>query len=97
VFDYLFRFLDLYFRQSNESPVETWEELQKLGFDLHLLPASFPNVEDAIKAIGDESKFNTIHTDEELVRYAEQLYTECDLSSPLALTPVRNSISHSLM
>lgn len=77
--------------------METWKELQNLGFDLHLLPTSFPNVKDAIKAIADESKFNTIHTDEELIRYAEQLYPECDLSSPLALTPVRKTISHSPM
>jgi hypothetical protein len=80
-------FLDLYCRQSDDNPIVTWDELQKLGFDLHLLPTSFPNVDDAIRAITEESKVNSILVDEELVRYAEQLYAECDLNSPLFLTP----------
>jgi hypothetical protein len=82
------RFLDLYTRQSDENPIETLEELRNLGFDLHLDNTCFITVDDAIEAMLNESNFNKIDCDEELIRYAEQRVIECKMNSLFSLTVV---------
>ncbi len=80
-------FLAHYQQQSIETPSETMAELIKLGYDLHLNLRCYTTEELALSAI----KQFTPHPlfDEDIVRHAEQLYIDCELSTPLAL-----NISH---
>lgn len=79
-------FLDLYTLQSHEDPVGTWDELLNLGYDLRLNLNSFSDASDAIRAVVHDKRVGHLFMDEELVRYAEQLYAECELTSPIQLT-----------
>jgi len=80
-------FLAHYTQQCADFPNDTWDELLRLGYDLHLQHGHYFRFSQALHAILDEKKFNGLATDEELIRYAEQRYTECELSSPIQLTP----------
>eukprot|EP00029_Vermamoeba_vermiformis_P008050 TRINITY_DN365_c0_g1_i7.p1 TRINITY_DN365_c0_g1~~TRINITY_DN365_c0_g1_i7.p1 ORF type:complete len:4455 (+),score=2004.27 TRINITY_DN365_c0_g1_i7:138-13502(+) len=76
-------FLAHYQQQSIETPSETMAELIKLGYDVHLNQRCYTTEELALNAI----KQFTPHPlfDEDIVRHAEQLYIDCELSTPLAL------------
>lgn len=75
-------FLDLYLKQCIEAPLDTWEELTKLGYDLHLQRNSFFDYEDAIRSLSEW----TLNADMQLASYCEILHTEYELSSPSHLT-----------
>eukprot|EP01122_Echinamoeba_exundans_P001572 TRINITY_DN115_c0_g1_i2.p1 TRINITY_DN115_c0_g1~~TRINITY_DN115_c0_g1_i2.p1 ORF type:complete len:3572 (-),score=989.42 TRINITY_DN115_c0_g1_i2:58-10773(-) len=79
-------FLDLWTLQCAEEPLSTWNELINLGYDLRLNLNSFSDVKDAVRAITRDKRLLHLSMDEELVRYAEQLYAECELTSPIQLT-----------
>jgi hypothetical protein len=75
-------FLELYLRQCIEAPLDTWEELTNLGYDLNLNRNSFVTAEQAIKS---QDRWAP-KTDIQLVNFIERLYTDCEVSSPLSLT-----------
>jgi hypothetical protein len=75
-------FLELYTKQCMEAPLDTWQELEKLGYDFNLNPTSYLNYEQAIESL---LLWNT-DQDIELINYVEQLYSECEVSSPIQLT-----------
>jgi len=75
-------FLDLYFRQSVEAPLDTWEELTRLGYDLDLNRTTYLTLEDAV----DSQKGWNLALDFQIAEMVEMLYTDCELSSPLQLT-----------
>eukprot|EP01117_Protostelium_nocturnum_P005083 TRINITY_DN1838_c1_g1_i6.p1 TRINITY_DN1838_c1_g1~~TRINITY_DN1838_c1_g1_i6.p1 ORF type:complete len:4362 (-),score=1676.63 TRINITY_DN1838_c1_g1_i6:38-13123(-) len=78
-------FLNLYERQCLETPLDTWEEFVKLGYDLDLNHNSFVKFEEALSS---QYEWTTSH-DIQLMSYLENLYTECEAPSPTQL-----SISH---
>jgi hypothetical protein len=82
--------LDLYTLQCVEEPAETWSELSKLGYDLHLHRSFLPHQKDALASILYDPRFGAGHhisIDEDIARYAEQLYGDCELTSPIQLSP----------
>ena len=91
-------FLDLYTKQCIEAPLDTWQELEKLGFDFNLLPNSYLTIENAYNTLVHWNNDQDI----ELLNYVEQLYSECEVSSPLQLImdqiiPHEQSISYPLL
>eukprot|EP01114_Cavostelium_apophysatum_P001689 TRINITY_DN1146_c0_g1_i2.p1 TRINITY_DN1146_c0_g1~~TRINITY_DN1146_c0_g1_i2.p1 ORF type:complete len:4271 (-),score=1642.72 TRINITY_DN1146_c0_g1_i2:54-12866(-) len=75
-------YLDLYTRQCLESPLDTWEELTKLGYDLDLNRTRYTLFDEAWDS---QSAFLDDNVDAELMTYVENLYTEMDTSSPVYL------------
>eukprot|EP01116_Phalansterium_solitarium_P025544 TRINITY_DN981_c0_g3_i2.p1 TRINITY_DN981_c0_g3~~TRINITY_DN981_c0_g3_i2.p1 ORF type:complete len:4579 (-),score=1632.50 TRINITY_DN981_c0_g3_i2:159-12473(-) len=75
-------FLDLYLRQSIEEPLDTWDELFRLGYDLALGRNSYFRLEDALR-----SQFQgwNVATMAQLVELAETHYVQLELASPLQL------------
>ncbi len=91
-------YLELYLKQCCEAPLDTWEELNKLGYDFNLNLNSYASVDQAI--ISQQAWY--LKLDVELVSYVEALYTDCEVSSPLHLTldhirPSDNSSPFSLL
>lgn len=78
-------FLNFYLQQASANPMETWEELFSLGYDINLQHSYFMDVNDAVDSILHNPLFNTIRVDEEIVRYAENLVSSIDIKSPLKL------------
>lgn len=75
-------FLDLYLGQCHEAPSETWEELDHLGYDLHLEKNRFIRFEDALKS----QKQWTLEMDSQLSEHVRNVATESEISSSLFLS-----------
>jgi len=74
-------FLELYLRQCIEAPLDTWEELTKLGYDLDFNRSRYVVLEEALESFHNWTKI----ADYELMQYIENLYTEIEVSSPTHL------------
>lgn len=78
-------FLDLYVRQCIDAPLDTFEELSKLGYDLNLNRNSYITLQQALES--QEKENWPAAADAQLVEYVEILYTEVEVSSPVHLVP----------
>ncbi|KAH3743597.1 E3 ubiquitin-protein ligase HERC1 [Pelomyxa schiedti] len=74
-------FKQLYINSAMVAPVETMDELFKLGFDFHLYPDHFMSVDDAVAAM---SKWER-STDRLLIEIVESTYQEKEVPSPTSL------------
>lgn len=85
-------FRDLYSRQATDEPLSVWDELTKLGYDIHLDRSSYSSQQDAISAlVGWQREW-----DELLVEWVDTMCQECDISTPeqlpLSLIPYHHPL-----
>jgi len=76
-------FLDIYTKQCLEAPLDTWNELSKLGYDLNLNWNCFPSV---AWAIDSQANAWNAEADYALIQYVESIYNDCDVTSPVQLS-----------
>eukprot|EP01125_Pyxidicula_operculata_P017974 TRINITY_DN635_c0_g1_i7.p1 TRINITY_DN635_c0_g1~~TRINITY_DN635_c0_g1_i7.p1 ORF type:complete len:2560 (+),score=862.47 TRINITY_DN635_c0_g1_i7:2323-10002(+) len=87
-------FLAAHVAQCDMNPYDTWKELWKLGYDMHMTPNFYLTLDDAMSAIIDNMKEHDpktahghqLHIDEQIVHYAESIFSESrDMKLPTSL------------
>lgn len=85
-------FRELYLRQATDEPSSVWEELTRLGYDIHLDRSSYSSQQDAETALAGWQR----EWDEMLVEWVDIMCQECDISSPellpLSLIPYHHPL-----
>jgi hypothetical protein len=72
-------FIELY-KQEAASPVSAWQELGRLGYDLHFCKMSFATLADSMAAMSGWC--SGTDWDQEIVSFLDDAYSEAQVSSP---------------
>lgn len=89
-------FMDLYLHQATEEPLSVWDELTRLGYDLHLDRTTYSSTQEAITALSGWQH----EWDELLVEWVDTICQEVDISTPeqlpLSLIPYHHPLPRQL-